>query len=352
MHRRSFLQAAGAFLTLTACQEENPSPAGVTRLQVSSFPRIAMSGLYLAEELGYFSEAGLDVEILQITSSPHVIPLLAGGELDVAFVALSPSLINAVTKGANLRLVAGREIASSTCGAVGTVYGNREVFPKGIGDLSLLKGKRVSISYMASVTEFYLDTLLASVGLSSDEVQLVVLRAPEAAAALVGGKVDAIISSHFEKDLEALSASVVRGVGLADLLPNYQYSFIVFGPTLLEDKREAGVRFLAAYLRGATDFLNGKTPRYLDELARASRMDPERARNACRNTFAPDGSIDLPSVQRFVEWAVGKRYCASQTAAAQLVDESFIKEAQLRFQQDRLSFNLGGSHQMPGEKTR
>jgi NitT/TauT family transport system substrate-binding protein len=289
---------------------------------------MSMSGLYVAHEEGYFAAVGLEVEIQQMLQTAHAAPLLVSGELDAAFLVLSPALINAVAKGALLRIVAAREMASPNCGSAGALYGRREVFPDGLADPAQLKGKRVAFSGRANIGEFYLDSLLAEAGLSSNDVESVPLGTPELVAALVGGNVDAIVFSHVERDLDR--PDVVKGMGLAQVYPNLQFSFVFFGPSLMRGDVETGVRFLTAYLRGTRDFLAGKTPRYLTEMARLTGRDPGYAQNACRNILAPDGVVDPRSVDRCIEWAVRKGYCPRSAAVARFIDTRFLDEIRRR----------------------
>lgn len=326
MRRREFigctLASAAGVLAGTSCGGRSAK-----ELRVSSFPRISMSGLYLAQELGYFEEAGLEVGIQEVTNGAHSLALLVGDQLDVRFASINPGFIHSVARGADVRVVAGREIASRSCGTAGTIYGNADAFPQGLRNLSQLRGKRVSIAYETSLNEFYLDTLLATAGMSSDDVELIILGKTEAAAALVAGKIDAMVSSHFEKGVDVRLDKVVKGIGLSDLFPDYQYSFIFFGPSLVRSDGDEGARFLAAYLRGAKAFLEGRTPQYLYRLARAARMDPEVVAGECRETFVEDGRIDLKSIEMFVGWAARKGYCDERISAGGLVDDRFITRA-------------------------
>jgi NitT/TauT family transport system substrate-binding protein len=295
------------------------------KVTVSAGPYLPMSALYLAQELGFFEQAGLDVEIWQSANSVATIPLLAGGKVDVSFLSLNPSFVNAVARGASLSIVAGREIASPGCADVGTWYGNRRAFPRGLADLRQLKGKRLAVGARASIMEFFLDAFLERAGLSFDDVQTVALRGPEASAALVGGKIDAILANDFDKRLAEASHEIVLGPRLAQLLPDFQFSYVIFGQRLLAGDAKTGIAFLTGYLRGAREFLAGRTPKFMDEYARLNGLDPKATREACRNTFTPDGSVRLSDLQRFVDWAVRKGYCPKRVGAAQLVDERFLR---------------------------
>jgi NitT/TauT family transport system substrate-binding protein len=283
--------------------------------------------MYLAEELGFFRQAGLQVEFHPVPESVQMLPLLAGGRIEVGCNVPTPGFINAVLKGARLRLVASRDIASPACGGGGTLFASRKTFPHGLRDLRLLKGKRVAIVSRASITAFILGTLLASAGLTMDDVQLVTMRVPEAFAALMAGKIDAIPAVNLDKDLDYVSTSVVRSISLSEVLPNFQHSFVIFGHALLDGDPEIGTAFLWAYLRGVQEFRAGKSPRALVELARAAHSDPAAARAACRENISADGRIDRASVQRFVDWAAKERLVPQAPDAARLIETRFVEEA-------------------------
>jgi len=328
MKRRGFL-ALGVLSGLCGCRREVRHPARrIVRAGVQRRP--AMSSVHLAEELGYFADSGISIRFHEMPATAQTVPLLAGGQLDAAFVGASPAVINAVARGARIRYVAGREIVSTTCGHVGALYARRSLFAGGALDLKRLQGRRVALAGQTQISEFYLDSILATAGMNSRDVHIAVMRQPDAAAALIADRVDAIVSSHFDKDLQAMSPKVVRLGELADLLPGHQYSYIAFGPTLLDGDRETGVRFLIAYLRGDEQFRRGRTPRFLEDLARESNMDLDAVRQGCRDTVTPDGSIDLRSLERFQTWAVRKRYCPEEIEIGRLIETGFLEEAHRR----------------------
>jgi NitT/TauT family transport system substrate-binding protein len=295
-------------------------------LRISAHPYFSMSGLYLAQELGYFRELGLQIQIERIASAAQAITLAAGGKLDVVFSGSSASLINAIAKGAPLRIVAGREIAAPNCSDLNTVFGRREVFPGGLRDIEQLKGKRVAMDLTTGLAHFGADMVLASAGMTPEELGAINMSKSELIVALLSGKVDAIIISDTAIRFSNMTDRIVRGISLADALPNHQVSYIVFGSRMLEGNPDIGVKFLAAYLRGAREYLGGKTPAFHDELAISNGMNPETARRACRDSFVHDGRIDLPSLERFIQWARAKGYCPVPIQAARLLDMRFLEK--------------------------
>jgi NitT/TauT family transport system substrate-binding protein len=326
MRRRDFLAGCliGTTVAASACLKQKT--AGLQKLRLTAGRGLSMSSLYLAYESGYFREAGFDLEILQMSNPIDAMTLLAGRKIDVAFAGLVSSFLNASSRNLPVKIVAGREIASPLCGNMGAIYGLRRSFPNGLDNPIVLKGKRVSAGPTIGFTHFALDTQLESVGLKGTDVQSVNLPTSQAAAALIGGRIDAaVLNLEFDRNLMARASEIVRGPGLARYHPNFQCSHILFGESLLSADTDIGARFLSAYLRGAQEFTRGGTPRFMEEFARAGGLDVKLVTGACRHSFALDGSVDLHSLQLFADWAVRRKYIPQPVDVAELVDRRFLR---------------------------
>ncbi|RPI09554.1 MAG: ABC transporter substrate-binding protein, partial [Acidobacteriales bacterium] len=266
MLRRELLLAwacAGA-----GCSYRKPGPR--RKLTLVASKQLSMSGLYLTQELGFFRDAGLDVEIVPSTNALQSMAALSGGKIDIVFTGMQVSFLNLVLKGVPVRIMAGREIAAPACGTAGVIYGLRRTFPKGLADLRQLKGKRVVTGPSIGFSQFVLDVHLAKVGLSVEDISPLVLSSSQSLAALIGGSVDAVVlNNDMDRDLSELGSDLVRSKRLADVHPEFQYSYIYCGPTLLKGDVDIGARFLAAYLRGAREFAGGRSPKFMVEFAGA-----------------------------------------------------------------------------------
>jgi ABC-type nitrate/sulfonate/bicarbonate transport system substrate-binding protein len=319
--------AGTALAAVSACSRREAA-ARLEKIRVAAPRRLTASSLYLADELGFFRQAGFEMEILQVGNSLSATALLAGGKMDVLVGPAGTAFLNAVLKGLPLRIVAGREVAAPTCGYVGAIYGMRRTFPRGLADLTQLSGKRVATGPAVGLAQFALDAHLARAGLSTMDVTIVSLDFHQSVAALLGGGVDAVVGvDDFDRDLTSLASGIVHTAGLAQLYPNFQYSYIIFGQTLLAADPDRGARFLSAYLRGAREFARGRTPRFMEEFARAHRLDLTQARTVCRNSFALDGAIDLNSLRLFADWAARRKHIPRRVEVSELVDERFLRRA-------------------------
>lgn len=303
--------------------EAAPKIRVIANLQPSSF------GFLVAQEAGDFARLGLDIEIHRFAAGAQAVPLLAGGEMDVSFLPLYPAFVNAAAKGGQLRIVAGRDQTSTSCGDFGRIYGSRASFPEGLDDLGHLKGKRIAVIPAPSFSQFCLEAHLGSVGLTPQDVELVPLRGQESVTALMTGNVDALVLQHeYFFDFEKIAKELVATEGIAKYLPGFQFAFVVFGKNLLEGDRSIGAKFLAAYLQGARRYLDGAFPKMIERFAPSAGIDVNRIKAACRNTFPADGAIDKDSVEYYIDWAVQRGYCPERIELSQLVDASFLNQAQ------------------------
>ena len=106
--------ALAASLVFTACSAGNDSGGDggdgggdltPVKLQLQWLPQGQFAGYFAAQELGYFEEEGLDVEI--IPSGGDIVPqdALANGDVDYA-IAWVPKVLGSIEQGANLTEIA------------------------------------------------------------------------------------------------------------------------------------------------------------------------------------------------------------------------------------------------------
>lgn len=328
MHRREFVGSATA-AALAAAQGCKKRPAGPRRkLKVAVVPQLTMAPIHLAVETGYFEQAGVDVSLVEVANSAQILLLLAGGEVDASLGSLTSGFLNAIARGAKVRIVAGRTLLSTACETGDRLYVRRRDYPNGLTDISRLRGKRLAISRRATATEFFLDTMLESAGMSQADLQVTTLARAEAVAALIGGRIDAVMDHQFERDVEEVARQVVRGPRVSEFLPGFQYAHVLFGAKVLAEDPRQGVGLLAGYLRGSREFLRGRTPKFVEDFARVNRLDPARTRAVCRNFFTENGNIQVADLDRFIAWAAKKGYLKVPMKAADLVDARFLAAAQ------------------------
>jgi len=159
-----------------------PSPAPVKLVVgLGYIPSVQFAQFYLADQAGYYRDAGLQVE-LQNKTDPELVTLVGQGAVDVG-IADGTSVIPAVSQGIPIRYVF-------------TVFAQfpNVVFAKassGIATVADLAGRKVGIPGKFGSSWIQLEALLASVGLTEADLRLVSFPEFGQLAALQQGAVDA-----------------------------------------------------------------------------------------------------------------------------------------------------------------
>lgn len=319
------LGAAGAVGAACGAQgTTHPRP-----LRVAVLPYLSFGPIFIAHDEGDFASVGLEVELVRFGRSVEAIPALDRGDLDVAGGTLSLALFNAVARGSRVRIVADKGYVPRGGCAYSGLVARRALGAEPRLTRDGLRGLRIAAD-RTSYRGYYLDRVLAIAGLRVDDVEPVNVPDEILGDALDRGRVDLAHTTE-----PWLSRLVSEGHGYLwvspkDVLPESQYAYVFFGPTLLERDPEAGYRFLTAYLRGVRRYLAGKTPRNLAILSVRTGLGPEWLAAACWPGFRADGGIDPGSLGHFQQWGRLKGLLEAGLPTGLVWDARFVQEASRR----------------------
>lgn len=292
-----------ACLLLIWCPESSSAEKELIRLRATVLPYFSFAPLYLAEAEGFFAEEGLAVEFVPLKGHGDSLPALLRGDIDIDTM-FTVGLLNAVIRGENVRVVAARgSMTRSDCSPTGFLV-RSEIAAK----FNTLKNDDVRrLTFGVDpiwMDGYFLHQWLSNSGLSLRDVKTEYLPTPAARLeAIRQGSLDAVFLS--EPWITIARESNVGELSLPGemVAPDYPISTISFGPSMLSRTDDAGVRFLRAYLRAIAQYAEGKTPRNLEVLAKATNLDLELLRRMCWPIIPMDGKIDTESIVRFSVWA-------------------------------------------------
>lgn len=200
--------------------------------------------IVIAEEKGFFADAGLEVEVIAPADPADPPKMVAAGRADLA-VSYQPQLHLQVQEGLPLVRV-GTLIASPlNCLLV------RADGP--VKEIADLKGRKVGFS-VAGVEEALLTAVLARGGLTLDDVELVNVNW-SLSPALMAGQVDAVIGAYRNVELNQMEIEGVPGRCFyleEEGLPSYDELIYVANPERMD--KAVISRFLAATER-ATEYI-------------------------------------------------------------------------------------------------
>ncbi|WP_127754784.1 ABC transporter substrate-binding protein [Devosia sp. 1566] len=193
---------------------------------------------YIADELGFFAEEGLEVEFEDAGGSSSAIQQVLAGNAEAGLPAPS-AFLNAVAQGHELRWIYSYQYAN-----IFTLAATAE---SGITQLSDLAGKRVGVSDLSGGEVPLVRAVLTEAGLGEgSDVRLVPVGDGSALTvdALQSGQVDAYSSSLF--DLAAIRSA---GIDMVTILPQEAQDFPANGIVVTADFLEAEPEKLAGFLR-------------------------------------------------------------------------------------------------------
>ena len=152
-------------------------------LKVAHSTWVGYGPFYIAQEQGFFTDEGLEVELVLMEDVKTRMPALAAGRVDAAATTVD-TVLNFYSDKRPFRYLFAVDDSKGGDGIVANTS---------ITTVADLKGKRIAFTE-GSVSQFYLGVLLKEAGLSLKDIEMVNMTAGDAGAAFVAGRVDAAVT--------------------------------------------------------------------------------------------------------------------------------------------------------------
>jgi NitT/TauT family transport system substrate-binding protein len=230
---------------LVACGDEPPAAGDATKVtyltSFSTFGRDAYA--YVAQEKGFFAEAGLDVTINAGSGTVDVLKLVGGGRADFGIADCTGMMITVATE--KLPVTAVAAIHQRTVAAIVGLEGG------GITRPADLAGKRIG-DPAGSTVKLMFPLYARAAGIDTGTVQFVPSPPPALPQLLVSGQVDGIGQFVVGKPLIEAAANGRRAVVLpyGDFLPDLYGNMLVTSKEMAGGDPELVRRFSGALLDG------------------------------------------------------------------------------------------------------
>ena len=231
--------SVGTFGAATAQEEGETAEPTQLRVGLGYIPSVQFAQFYLADEAGYYADAGLEVTF-ENKIDPELITLLARGAVDIG-MADGTSVIPAVSQGIPVRYGA-------------TIYGRdpNVVFSlaeSGIDSAEDLAGASIGIPGRYGSSWVALQALLSSAGLTPDDADITTYPDFGQAVAVDAGQVDAATGFFNNEPVQlGLRGQEVNVLRAADVAP-LPGPGLVTGVDTIEQKGAALAAFTAATIR-------------------------------------------------------------------------------------------------------
>jgi len=316
-------------LGLAACGEKSEDGTEEERQQLSLvldfYPNPDHAGIYMAQKLGYFEEAGLDVSI-QTPADPSLpIKQVAAGRADLA-ISYEPEVILAREQGLDVTAVAAIVNQPLT-----SMFWLKK---SGIGGVADLKGKTIAYAGIP-YQEAFLETILARADLTLADVKAVNVGF-NLLPALLGGSAQAMLGGF--RNVEGVDLRergknpVVTPVDQLGV-PTYEELVLVANRERLEADPEKIRLFIAALERGtdaAVEMPGAATNAIveanndLEPKLTAAEVEATLPLLAARAPGRPYGYMDPSAWATFGGWMRDNDLVATAPAPAALLSNDYL----------------------------
>jgi ABC-type nitrate/sulfonate/bicarbonate transport system substrate-binding protein len=242
MKRRDLIKLAGSVALAWPMRLAAQTVPAADKIRVGnpSVQSFSFLPLRIGVAYGFFAKYGVDIEEVTLNGSAKLHQAMAAGSLDIG-LGSGPDLIFLV-KGVP-------EIAVASMAGPPLLLGVVVPYDSPARTADDLKGKRIGISTVNSLTQWLMRELARQKGWDADALTYVTVGAelPNQVAALVTGQIDAVVSSS------ALGLKLAEGkrgrllLAAADVVKDFMIHTIYASDTMVQQRPDAIRRFLKGW---------------------------------------------------------------------------------------------------------
>lgn len=307
---------------------------GLTALPQDTVVKVGMkqvisdAGILIGMAKGYYQDLGIKIEPVQFNSGQEMINQLAAGQLDVGATVTASGLLNAMSRDIPVKIVADKGINVPGQGYYRLIV--RKDLADTLKDFSDLRGKRIAIVGTASLDEICLARVLAKGGLTTNDIDMQVIRAfPDMLVSLSNKSIDAAM---------VIEPFVTQGIALgmadpwkdpAEYDPDAQIALLVYG-TSMTTRPDVANRFMTAYVQSLRDyndafFRNKNKAEVIDILCKYSVIkDPALYEKMFPTGLNPDGYLCLKGIEADLSWYRANNLLKSDIKLEDAVDNKYV----------------------------
>ena len=296
---------------------------------------IGYLAVYIAKDEGYFTQEGLDVDIVPTRGSAQAVAAIIGGSADVALATIS-DLANAVSQGRSLKVIAGITNQPQMMLTVSADFAKKHNISASSPldqRVKALKGGTFAISAPGSMTDDVMRTLLIMGNYSPDQdAQIIALggSGSEMLGALARHSIDGfVLSSPAGNQAEADGKGIILVNLMTGEVPKYKdmmFQAVASTPQIIASKHELLTKFVRAIARAQKLIATNKEKALGLGKKAFPNIDPAVFKSAFEISYASFSKgpiVPLPGVDKALDFTPAK----GKVPADQIVDNSIAGAA-------------------------
>jgi NitT/TauT family transport system substrate-binding protein len=221
-------------------------------ITIAIVPSVPAGSTLIAEQNGYFRDAGLDVKIERIDSLGKAVAFLAANHVQVTQGGINAGIFNSIGQGLPVTLA----LDGGSTPLYHRILVRRELADK-IKTVADLKGRTVGLSAPGSTSMYELAMTLATAGLTLKDVEVKHLAFSQMATALANGALDAGLAVAPFTEIATGQGTVVPWIdpeaGYIKTLPMTSVAYIV-NTDWAAKNADAAKKLMLALARGSRDY--------------------------------------------------------------------------------------------------
>lgn len=235
----------------------------VTVALPTSVTSFANSDVAVADQLGYFKQAGIKVVVSNLKSGTSTTTAVAGHKVDIGGASIEP-VVNASAGGSDIRIV----------GSYTDRLPVEMVTPNTIKTPADLRGKRLGIQEVGAFREVMTRMILENAGMTPQDVQYVSVGANAYISTLIQGQIDSAILQP-EQYIQALEKdkSLHSLVNLNKIQPQYYYGTYFTSESWMSKNPKAVQGFVQAITEAHRTMYKDES-KVVPIIAKVTQFDP------------------------------------------------------------------------------
>ncbi|MBE9180230.1 ABC transporter substrate-binding protein [Oculatella sp. LEGE 06141] len=277
----SFLHACSPFSTRSTYRSPKRESLNSLRINAGVTTWIGNSALYIAKEKGFFSDAGLELNIRKFNVVADSFPGFDVGQIQL-IPPVTSEIVALAANQSDFRIVAMMDLSSG---------GDAILARNSIDDIQSFKGKRVAVT-KGGVSHFFLLQVLEDAGLTEAEVGILDIEPEVAARAYEAGSVDIVCT--YSPFLEKANVAQPDGRIIYDTSqkPTAIADAYVFSAQFIEENYRAVEGFVSGIFK-ALDFLVSNRDDALAIAAEPLGILPDELDVQLQGIVLPDRQMNL-----------------------------------------------------------
>jgi NitT/TauT family transport system substrate-binding protein len=327
----------GALLAALAVAAASPVPAAaqeLTPMRIGVLRIASQAPFFVGVERGYFTEAGIDAELVFFDAAVPATLAIVSRDVDIAVIGFTPAFFNLAANG-GITVVAGHSREAPGYHNTG-IYASNAAWNAGVRSMADLAGRSIGLTTIGSTNHYAVARIAEIHGFDINRSRLVPAQGlGNLAAMLTGNQVDvaAGAGTSFMPLVEAGSAHLIGWAG--DEL-SWQLGGLASSPRVVAEKRAAIQAVVDVYERGAAEYWEWLLERNPDgSFKDQAKADELLAITASYTSVPPaalaqslayiDSRLDVGSIFEMVEWYRDEGMIEARTDPRTFIDLSFVE---------------------------